>query len=715
MDLGSIFNKAGETWKHLEKDFSKELGLSSGRDEKDEVSGWNEWQDDEWEDIENDKFTNSNTEQNVKSDEPASKQPPTVSQEPPYPQVANKHPESQDKSETETTDTQKHISSSDQPEDKSEPDVTTESAVEPTTSASVAIDEVEKLRSKVKALELQNSQLGQEAKSNAEKLRTNDRKVRALTKECEALRRSRDSKNADTQLLKEKQKQVEAVLEEGKQLSIKISEREQSIKQLKNTVEELREEREEALEQLKGSQSKVESLSAKLRQQEVNEKDLVERCDAAEKRLRELEDTNRSRVGTAAALDATRAELDGLKKNQSRVLEELELRLNAEAQTALETLKKQSTEREAKLNKKITELNAHLTSINNDAGQREDSLRWELQEARKRCQVVEAQNEDLSAAIPDATRPLLRQIEALQGMLAERTSAIEVVERSQLEQLREAQYAASSYRKKLDEAEKTVTSFESKLQDREERLRKLETERSALSGELADVRATLSEAEEKYRLLEDEIRSADTKLRRQAEKHEVALAEERKAHVEVINMYDEREESVRQKVGNQEQQIREMESSLRQAQRRIATLQVETTSNPNSARSVDSNNDIQSLPLNAMYGQERIQATLRQRTEEVKSLQEKLSEKDKFMKKIADEVVRLTGEMDEMRKDLGDSPQAKQELADIHRRHDTLMVLYGERVERIQELEQDLKDVNNMYKEQINDLLLQIEQLERQK
>lgn len=58
MDFGSIFNKAGETLKHLENDFTKELGLQvsgGGELKEDETDGWNEWEqeEDEWVDVEN--------------------------------------------------------------------------------------------------------------------------------------------------------------------------------------------------------------------------------------------------------------------------------------------------------------------------------------------------------------------------------------------------------------------------------------------------------------------------------------------------------------------------------------------------------------------------------------------------------------------------------------------------------------------------------------
>lgn len=45
---------------------------------------------------------------------------------------------------------------------------------------------------------------------------------------------------------------------------------------------------------------------------------------------------------------------------------------------------------------------------------REQGLRGEVRDLEARCQAAEARHQDLAANIPEATRPLLRQLEAMQ-------------------------------------------------------------------------------------------------------------------------------------------------------------------------------------------------------------------------------------------------------------------------------------------------------------
>ena len=78
-------------------------------------------------------------------------------------------------------------------------------------------------------------------------------------------------------------------------------------------------------------------------------------------------------------------------------------------------------------------------------GCREDMLKRELADITRRGQAAEARHEELASAMPEATRPLLRQIEAMQAFAAAHSQAWAAAERSLNERLSaaEAQAAAS--------------------------------------------------------------------------------------------------------------------------------------------------------------------------------------------------------------------------------------------------------------------------------
>jgi TATA element modulatory factor len=110
-----------------------------------------------------------------------------------------------------------------------------------------------------------------------------------------------------------------------------------------------------------------------------------------------------------------------------------------------------------------------------------------------------------------------------------------------------------------------------------------------------------------------------------------------------------------------------------------------------------------------VYDTERLHSTLRQRIGEIASLHSQLTSKETATQALADEVVALTARVEELTAELKDAPEVRSGLSDLTVRHAALLELLGEREERIQELEADLVDINQMYKAQITDLLLRLE------
>jgi TATA element modulatory factor len=111
-----------------------------------------------------------------------------------------------------------------------------------------------------------------------------------------------------------------------------------------------------------------------------------------------------------------------------------------------------------------------------------------------------------------------------------------------------------------------------------------------------------------------------------------------------------------------------------------------------------------------VYDTERLHSSLRQRNGEIASLQAQLASRDAASQALADEVVALAARVEELTKELSDAPALRKEFEEFRVRHRALLELHGEREERVQELEADLADINHMYKEQITELLLKLEQ-----
>ena len=71
-------------------------------------------------------------------------------------------------------------------------------------------------------------------------------------------------------------------------------------------------------------------------------------------------------------------------------------------------------EREAAAAERSEEMRSAMARAADSAAYREELLRREAAEWEERCRASEARHQELAARLPESTRPLLRQIEALQ-------------------------------------------------------------------------------------------------------------------------------------------------------------------------------------------------------------------------------------------------------------------------------------------------------------
>uniref|UniRef100_A0A182I9Y3 TATA element modulatory factor 1 TATA binding domain-containing protein n=1 Tax=Anopheles arabiensis TaxID=7173 RepID=A0A182I9Y3_ANOAR len=102
---------------------------------------------------------------------------------------------------------------------------------------------------------------------------------------------------------------------------------------------------------------------------------------------------------------------------------------------------------------------------------------------------------------------------------------------------------------------------------------------------------------------------------------------------------------------------------------------------------------------------ETLQATLKQRDGEICQLQWEVSRFQQERNVLSAEISNLTIELDNVRERFECSIRLEEEHTELQNRYDALLQMYGEAVEKTEELQLDLADVKDMYKIQIDDLL----------
>ncbi|XP_004676047.1 PREDICTED: TATA element modulatory factor isoform X1 [Condylura cristata] len=553
--------------------------------------------------------------------------------------------------------------------------------------------------------------------------------------------RLNSSETAD--LLKEKDEQIQGLMEEGEKLSKQQLHNSNTIKKLRakdkendNIIAKLHKkvkELEEELQHLKQVLDGKEEVEKQHRENIKKLNSVVERQEKDLGRLQvdmdELEEKNRS---VQAALDSAYKELTDLHKanaaKDSEVQEAAlsrEMKAKEELSAALEKAQEEARQQQETLAIQVGDLRLALQRAEQTAARKEDYLRHEISELQQRLQEAENRNQELSQNVSSTTRPLLRQIENLQATLGSQTSSWEKLEKNLSDRLGESQTLLAA----AVERERAATEelLANKIQ-----MSSMESQNSLLRQDNSRFQAQLEAEKNRLRKLEDENNRYQVELENLRDEYARTLEETRKEKI-LLNSQLEMEkmkvEQERKKAVFTQEAIKEKErkpfsvSSTPTMSRSSSISGVDMAGLQTSFVSQDEPHDhsFGSMSLSAngsnLYEAvrmgagssiiENLQSQLKLKEGEITHLQLEISNLEKTRSIMAEELVKLTNQNDELEEKVREIPKLRTQLRDLDQRYNTILQMYGEKAEEAEELRLDLEDVKNMYKTQIDELLRQ--------
>ncbi|KAM9361815.1 TATA element modulatory factor [Symphorus nematophorus] len=572
-------------------------------------------------------------------------------------------------------------------------------------------------------------------------------------KEIKGLREELSTRlnSSDTmEIIREKEEQIRGLLEEGEKLS------KQQL-QHSNIIKKLRVKEKESDSKITKQQKKIKEQDDELRQlqqvldgkEEVEKQHrenikklnaVVERQEKELSRLQtdneELQEKNRS---LQAALDNSYKELAELHKaNASRASEAEEAALSRDTQAkeqlslALEKAQEEARIQQEALADQVADLRLALQRAEQQQARKEDYLREEISELQQRLQEAETRNQELSQSVTSATRPLLRQIENLQASLGGQTASWEKLEKNISDRLVDAQTQLAVAVEKERSATEELLSIKSQLAS-------LESQNSLVRQEKARLLAQLDTEKSKREKLEDDSSREHVELENLRAEHIRLLEDAKKEKLLLTNQL----EMEKMKVEQEKKKCYLAQEALKEKERKVMTHSVgepPASSTPSLSRSssisgadngglhtsIISQDDSLDHSLSTMTMSvsmsgtnlyeaarlsggssiiENLQSQLKLREGEIAQLQLEISGLERSRSVMAEELVRLTNQNDEMEDKVKEIPKLKIQLKDLEQRHNTILQMYGEKAEEAEELRLDLEDVKNMYKTQIDELL----------
>ncbi|KAF6731717.1 TATA element modulatory factor [Oryzias melastigma] len=570
-------------------------------------------------------------------------------------------------------------------------------------------------------------------------------------KEIKGLREELSTRlnSSDTmEIIKEKEEQIRGLLEEGEKLSkqqlqhsniikkLRAKEKESDAKIMKQQkkIKEQEDELKHLQEVLDGKEEVEKQHRENIRRLngvgEQQEKDL----SRLQTDVEELQEKNRS---LEAALDNSYKELAELHKmNASRVSEAEEAALSRETQAkeqlslTLEKAQEEARIQQEVLANQVADLRLALQRAEIQQARKEDYLREEISELQQRLQEAENRNQELSQSVTSATRPLLRQIENLQGSLGVQTASWEKIEKNISDRLVDAQAQLAVAVEKERSATEELLSIKAQLVS-------LESQNSSLRHEKAKLLTQVEAEKNKREKLEDESSREHAELTNLRGEHSRLMEEAKKEKLLLVNQL----EMEKIKVEKEKKKCYLAQEALKEKERKAMTNSVGEapgSSTPSLSRSssvsgtdnvglhisVLSQDDSLDHSLGTMSMSvsgtnlyeaarlsggssiiENLQSQLKLREGEIAQLQLEIANLERSRAVMTEELVRLTNRNDEMEEMVKGIPKLKIQLKDLEQRHNTILQMYGEKAEEAEELRLDLIDVKNMYKTQIDELL----------
>ncbi|XP_011013502.1 PREDICTED: golgin candidate 5-like [Populus euphratica] len=552
-----------------------------------------------------------------------------------------------------------------------------------------------------------------------QRVATLERKVYALTKERDTLRREHNKKSDAAALLKEKDEIINQVMAEGEELSKKQAAQESTIRKLRAQIRELEEEKKGLMTKVQVEENKVESI----KKDKTATENLLQ--ETIEKHQAEL---SAQKVYYTNALSVAR-EAEAL----------AEARANNEARTELESRLREAEERETMLVQALEELRQTLSRKEQQAVFREEMLRRDVEDLQKRYQASERRCEELITQVPDSTRPLLRQIEAMQETTARRAEAWAAVERSLNSRLQEAEAKAADAEERERSVNERLSQTLSRINVLEAQISCLRSEQTQLSRSLEKERQRAAENRQEYLAAKEE---ADTQEGR-ANQLEGQIKELRQKHKEELQDALIHRELLQQEIEREKAARLELERTahIHSASASDKTPIARSNSafeNGNLTRKLSSASSLgsieesyflqASLDTSDSLSERRnpgeatmspyymksmtpsaFESALRQKEGELASYMSRLASMESIRDSLAEELVKMTAQCEKLQAESALLPGVRAELDALRRRHSAALELMGERDEELEELRADIVDLKEMYREQVNLLVNKIQ------
>eukprot|EP00871_Galdieria_phlegrea_P002490 jgi/Galph1/3241/GphlegSOOS_G1886.1 len=530
----------------------------------------------------------------------------------------------------------------------------------------------------------------------ATKVSSLEKKLAALVKERESLKKDRGSKSLDAELLKEKDAQIEQILQEGEQLSKKISDKEQHVKKLRAKIQELEKERDGLKNRVQELEAKVQKMTTQYSLLETEQKSLQTQLKEKEQLLKQTMENSKKVAETEDTVRSLTEELQETKKKYQQELENKEKEWRQQAEQLLASVSKEANRKHSSLEQEVELLRSEIEEVLSNSAAREEEWSKQVEEYRQRCRDLEERLQNYVLESPYRDESLSRRIEDLQSHYIEQLRLCKVVENSLYEKLKAADSRVENLTTELDDwkYKANVSSVERErleklVAGKEDENNKLQEQYENVNAELEDLKRDSSECRQYLEQLVEQYK-------REIEEVKSALYSERQRR---HSQHEKRSKDSFRDVGVQTME-RDVERLNKNGESSDRKFDLNVDRKAVSMRTSDALNELEKMTFDA-YSFERLKFLVRQVVGDIELVSDALMHREEEQRWTQERLL----EYEDKLKSFEQLESVQTALEELKVRYNATLEILGEREERVQELEADIADLKSAYQDQVNYLL----------
>ncbi|CAB1105572.1 unnamed protein product [Ectocarpus sp. CCAP 1310/34] len=557
----------------------------------------------------------------------------------------------------------------------------------------------------------------------------------------------------------EKDKMLKAYMDEGAMLAFKQSEMEKTVRKARGALRGVQEERDSLAKENTALQASLAGLREQLRAKEEERASQTQslaamgavsqasshRLNTAEKATTELEKLREALSAKKAALDKSWAETKELKRSLAELRAEKDaltksLEDGGKAQKATESQLQQWQDRESTLLREQSQLQETLERVRREADRREDDAKDREEDIRRRWKEAVGRAEALQAEAHESTAPLLRQVRSLQEEMRLRQEAVRAAEASLTDRAASAELACREAERRRRVAEAAVAASDERAHKAEGeveslgfKLTRLETSNEELKAKCdqhaqraSEVEVELSTLKESSRASALKHKSTEAKLRLQLGEAEDRAAEalrrlegERRESKDITSSLKEQLDALRR--GGQ-QNSRLYGGSLDRGGRRgppetwsrrdSGSFSIDDSfagsqsGTPRAGVAANGGGGGGGGAAGASFAEvERLHSLAKQRQGQVDVLQQRLEAVQATRDALTEEVTSLGRRNTELEALAKAVPLLRDQALELQDKNGVLLDLLGEKTEDLEAVQADMREMQNMYRAQYDELL----------